>query len=126
MTDISSPVSKVEADLIIRDRAAEYVDEHGADATIDGYPFWAARLSQDVGAKLDDDFLYDVLFHMDQVTAAENGTHTLQVHSRNGTLDNTPELLAYEQGLLTDTINHLLTDAGFTGGRVNGTGKQAA
>lgn len=125
MTDDSSQVSKVEADLIVRDRAAAYVEEFGSDHTLDGFPFWAERLGNDVGAKLDPDFLADVLFHMEAVASVENGTHGSLTIYRNGTLDNSEALLDWENGLLTKTINFLLTDAGFTGGQVNGSGKAA-
>jgi len=126
MTDIISTVTKVEADLIVRDRAAAYVEAHGPDYTLDGFPFWVTRLSNDVGAELDRRTLIDVVISMDDTAQVENGTHPLIQLNAAGTVDNRAALLDYEGGILTKMINHLLTAAGFTGGTVNGTGKQAA
>lgn len=126
MTDDTRTLTKVEADLVVRDRAAAYVEQHGPDYTLDEFPFWAARLSNDVGAELDRRTLIDVVISMDDTRQAEDGTHPDIEVNRSGTIDNRQGLIDYESGILTKIINHLLTAAGFTGGTVNGTGKQAA
>lgn len=117
MTDFTttpSQLSKAQAALLIRDRAADYVDEHGADHTLDGFPFWLERLSADVGAPLHSLWTADVLFYMEAVTAAENGTHPSIKRNAAQTVDTTQAVIDYETDFLTKTLDKLLTDAGFT------------
>jgi hypothetical protein len=115
MHDTTSRLTKREAELLIRDRAASYVDEHGADHTLPGFPFWLERLSQDAGAPLDPDWAADVLFYMEAVTAAENGTHPAIRRNAAQTIDTTQAVLDYESDLLTKSLEFLLSSAGFPG-----------
>ncbi len=115
MSDNTSRLTKHEAELLIRDRAATYVDEHGADHTLDGFPLWLERLSRDVGAPMDPDWTADVLFAMENVAAAENGTHPSIRRNAAQTVDDTAVILDYENGILSRLLNYLLTAAGFTG-----------
>jgi hypothetical protein len=115
MQNTSSRLTKREAELLIRDRVADYVDEHGADHTLDGFPFWVERLSADVGAPLDPSWTADVLFYMEAVTAAENGTHPAIRRNAAQTVDDTQSVLDYEADLLSKSLEKLLTAAGFPG-----------
>lgn len=115
MNHDNSRLTEREAELLIRDRAADYVDEHGADHTLPGFPFWLERLSRDAGAQLDPEWTADVLFHMEAVTAAENGTHPGIVRNGSGTIDNSEAVLDYEEDLLTKSLTTLLQTAGLTG-----------
>ncbi len=115
MSETTSRLTKHEAELLIRDRVADYVDEHGADHTLPGFPFWVERLSADVGAALDPGWTADVLFYMEAVTAAENGTHPAIQRNAAQTIDTTASVLDYETEYLTRSLDRLLTAAGFPG-----------
>jgi hypothetical protein len=115
MHEITSRLTKREAELLVRDRAATYVDDHGADHTLPGFPFWVERLSADVGAPLDPSWTADVLFYMEAVTAAENGTHPAITRNAAQTVDTTQGVLDYEAGFLAKSLDKLLISAGFTG-----------
>lgn len=123
MNDDTSRLTKSEAALVIRDRAATYVDEHGADHTLPEFPRWVSQLRAETGAQLDYEWLADVLLYMEAVTAAENGTHPGIRRNAAQTVDTTQDVLDYENDLLTKTIDHVLTLAGYPGAL---TGKQAA
>lgn len=125
MTDDTRVITKVEADLIIRDRAAEYVDEYGADPTLEHFALWRRGLMRDVGRPLDHEYLADVIYAMGRLVELEQGIHPGLVASRDGIDDNTDVVRSYEKHQLDKDINYLLNLAGFHGGRVNGTGKAA-
>jgi hypothetical protein len=115
MNDTTSRLTKREAELLVRDRAAAYVDEHGADHTLPGFPFWLERLSKDAGAPLDPGWAADVLFYMEAVTAAESGTHPAIRRNAAQTVDTTWAVLDYESECLASSLDKLLTAAGFPG-----------
>jgi hypothetical protein len=111
MTDIIKPLTIAEAEAVIKDRAATYVDEHGADHTLPEFIGWADGLRNDVGLPLDDDYLADVLFGMEQLSAVENGTHGSLRPDPSGIDDNTDQLRSWETELLARSIRYTLHDA---------------
>lgn len=112
MKNLISTLTKDEAALVIRDRAASYVEEYGSDHTHEAFTPWAEELGESIGAELDEGHLADVVFAMETVESVEKGTHPAIRLNRAGTVDNRDSVFAYEDGLLARYIDQALIVAG--------------
>ncbi|QGJ93490.1 hypothetical protein SEA_MUFASA8_41 [Arthrobacter phage Mufasa8] len=108
MNNPSRVLTAAEAEAVIRDRAATYVEEHGSDHTIDEFEEFRVKLSADVDMDLDADYLADVIFHIEEAAKVDNNNHPNIKLTRDGTIDNRDFMFEYENSLVSKVIGFLL------------------
>lgn len=109
----SQVLTRSEADLVVRNTVIDAYETEGykwleADSLTRKLAFY-------LDAKVDEDRVIDMIGHLRDLEEIKDGTSEQLRVSPDLTENNAPYLVAYYEGELNVSVNHVLDEAGFAG-----------